>query len=302
MRVSRWLAVLGCSVLFAISAQAQTVCKFTGGAGDTKYTEYGSGLDPAEGLQNNGPAGADLNYYRLTVSGHGSTLNMIAFDRTAPGPTSHVVGDFDFRIGGTMGSHADGMGVALLPVSVYGATGNGPGIYEEGSNQFDGALGFGLDTFNNGGGDVGNPALPNGNDASEISLNVNNVGPPRSSFTYALDMYSLNIGGLTNAYNLHNDNLDDTLSLFDHCHFTVDIAPGGGATVTIQITSNQSPATSPNPLANPTPTLPQGTVFTAISATVPGVFPYEMRIGFGGRTGGANDTQDVANVSVTFSP
>jgi hypothetical protein len=299
MSLVRWLAVLGCLCLLAIPAQAQpTVSTFGGAATDTKYTEYGTGT----GLtMSGGPTGA-ANYYRLTMAGVGSTNNIIAFDLSATGPTSHVVGDFDFRIGGMPGTHADGIGVVLIPTSVYQKTGNGPpSISEEGSNAFDGAIGFGLDTYNNGlPFDVGNANLPNGTDASEVSVNYQGA-TARSIFIDAVDLYSMSIGGMTSAYNLHNDNFDDATSPFDHCHFTVDIGSSGAA-VTVQITSNQFPASSSNPLANPTTTIPAGTTFTAVSSTIPGVAPYEMRLGFGGRTGGANDTHDIANVNVTFSP
>lgn len=284
MSVVRWLAFLACVCMFVLPAYAQpTVSTFSGAATDTKFTEYGNGVGITSMVMNDGPAGADKNYYRLTTAGVGSTLNMIAFDLTAPGATAHVVGDFDFRIGGTAGTHADGIGIALLPTSVYGATGNGPSITEEGSSAKDGALGFGLDTFNNGGIDIGNSGLPNGSDADEVSVNI--LSPASNSyFLYAVDMW-----GLTNSgYNLHQDSVDDTATPFDHCHFTVDIGTGG-AMVSVTITSHQQDPTGGQP-------------FTVLNALVPGVTPYEMRLGFGGRTGGANDGHDIANVNITFSP
>jgi hypothetical protein len=115
---------------------------------------------------------------------------MIVFDLSAPGAIVHVVGGFDFRIGGTPGTHADGLGVALLPTSIYGPTGNGlngamqlPSITEEASQNFNGALGFGLDTYNNGVPfDVGNSALPNSSDADEISVSAATANPLAVSF------------------------------------------------------------------------------------------------------------------------
>jgi hypothetical protein len=279
--LSRWFGVLACLCLLASAAQADpTVQDFSAPAKGTSYAEYGTGTGAAN---NDGPAGAK-NYYRLTTSGVGNTLNMIAFDRTAAGATAHVVGDFDFRIGGTGGTHADGMGVALLPTSVWGTTGNGPSITEEGSSTFDGSLGFGLDTYNNGApADIGNPSLPNGNDADEVSVSFLNTSP-RAGFVYAVDLWSLTNQG----YNLHQDLLDDTATPFDHCHFTVDIG-SGGAMVSVTITSKQQDATNGQPI-------------NAVAALIPGVVPYEMRVGLGGRTGGANDSHDIANVNITFSP
>jgi hypothetical protein len=133
---------------------------------------------------------------------------------------------------------------------------------------------------------------------------MNPVVPPNtiSTFVYAVDMYALPIGpgASTMAYNLHNDNMLDN-SAFDTCSFSVIISPSGGATVTIMITSNQQPATSSAIDANPSTTLAPGTTFTALSTSV-FALPYEMRLGFAGRTGGANDSNDIANVNVTFSP
>ena len=217
-------------------------------------------------------------------------------------------------ISGPAGSlaHADGIGWALLPTSIYGQTGNGlngstklPSITEEGSGGKDGALGFGLDTYNNGAPtDIGDSSLPNTTDASEISVNLTPVTPAYvlSGFVYALDMYALPVGpgNSTNAYDIHNDNATDC-TVFDHCHFTVNIGAAGAAVV-VTITSNQPPATSTDLDANPYTTLAPGTSFTAVSTTVGGVQPYEMRLGFGGRTGGAFDNNDIANVSATFTP
>ena len=113
---------------------------------------------------NDGPPSA-VNYYRLTTAGVGSTNNTITFDLTAPGLSSHVVVDFDFRIGGTMdngtpSNHADGMGFALLNTAVYNKTGSGPALTEEAqglvTSARDNSFGFGLDTWDNG------PTPPNG--------------------------------------------------------------------------------------------------------------------------------------------
>jgi len=259
---------------------------------------------------NDGPTGVDANYYRLTSQGVGSLNNMIVFDLPTPtGPITQVTGSFDFRCGQQIGVHADGIGIALLPTSIYGQTGNGsgtstalPGITEEASQGSDGSIGFGLDTYNNAYPfDIGDPNLPNGTDSSEVSVNY--YAPGSSSFLYAVNLYALPIGpnGTKGAYNLHNDNMQDN-SAFDTCSFSVAISQTGAASVTITITSNQQPATSSAIDANPTTTLPVGSVFTAITTTVPGVLPYEMRLGFGGRTGGAYDSNDIANVNVTFSP
>ena len=321
MSRSHWLGALCCLCLLAVPALAQVTIKqdftaYPNAGSGTPFTEVNGSGQPGLGFNDGPPApGCTGSFYRLSYAGVGSTNNMVVFDLpTATGPITHVVGDFDFRCGGQLGAHADGMGVALLPTSVYGQTGNGlngtkplPGITEEGSAANDGALGFGLDTYNNGAPlDIGDSKLPNSTDASEFSVNLNPVVPAGviSTFVYAVDMYAMPIGpgNTTGAYDLHNDNATDCTA-YDHCHFTVTIDPNGaGAAVTVTITSNQPPATSNALDANPNTTLAPGTTFTALSTTVGGVVPYEMRLGFGGRTGGAYDNNDIANVNVTFSP
>ncbi len=284
MALSRWLLALGCLCLLAMPAQAQsTVQDFSNpGVKGTNYAEYGTGTGS---VQSGGPAGAS-NYYRLTQSGVGSTNNIIAFDLTSPGKASHVVGSFDFRIGGTLGCHADGIGLVLIDTSNFGTTGNGPSIAEEGSTNRGGGLGIGLDDYNNGNPyDTTSIGLPNSTDGDEVSVNLLNIGPPRFDFVYAVDLYTLTNSG----YNMHQDFLDDGTTPFDHCDFTVDIDPNGGAAVSVYITSSQQDSTS-------------GQRFKALSVVVPALLPYEMRVGFAGRTGGCDDTHDIANVNISFAP
>jgi hypothetical protein len=237
---------------------------------------------------NDGPAGA-VNYFRLTYAGVGSTNNEIAFNQTFPDHVAHVVADFDFRLGGSVGAgtYADGMGFALLPFAVYGSTGNGlngasplPSITEEGDNAQDGAISIGLDTFNNG-----LPFDPNNN---HLSLHFNSANV---AFNYAVSLTPF-------GYQLHQDNLDDTATAFDHLHMTVDIdANSGAATLSVTITSNQVNNTGENGTI-----LAPGASFTPISGfVIPGVGVYPMRVAFGARTGGASDNADIANVNVTFA-
>src|SRR5260370_9799038 len=100
MKLLRWLGVLGCLCLFALAAQADpTICTFSGSTADTPYTQYATQGNPGFVFMGGGPPG-NPNFYRLTFSGVGSTNAEIAFDLTAPGPTAHVIVDFDFRITG----------------------------------------------------------------------------------------------------------------------------------------------------------------------------------------------------------
>jgi hypothetical protein len=194
MALSRWLLALGCLCLLAMPALAQsTVQDFSNpGVKGTNYAEYGTGTGS---VQSGGPAGA-TNYYRLTQTGVGSTNNIIAFDLTSPGKSSHVVGSFDFRIGGTLGCHADGIGLVLIDTSNFGTTGNGPSIAEEGSTNRGGGLGIGLDDYNNGNPyDTTSIGLPNATDGDEVSVNLLRACCKINYFRVCLACYQLVVEG-----------------------------------------------------------------------------------------------------------
>jgi len=302
MRLPRWLVVLACLALLVMPAQAQnTMNDFSGGAGQTPYTEYGQGTP---GFVNNGPPGP-ANYYQLCSAGVGSTDWCIAFDRTLTGPASHITLDFDFSVGGTpgAGNYADGFGVALIPTSVFGAygpTGNGPVIAAEGPrapNTKDGSLTIGIDTYDNGLGD---------DDSSGFDIDNNTLKVQYAS-TDAISNFQLSLNPF--GYQCHQDTQS---TKFDHMTVTIAIDPnGGGALVTVQITSNQvgnagdPPGNRPSPTnrGGPGTTITAGTSFTPVSnLLIPGVMPYEMRLAFGARTGGATDNEAIANVNCVFAP
>jgi hypothetical protein len=249
-----------------------TVCTFTGAATDTNYTDYGSGTS---GFVNVGgpPGGANASYFRLCASGVGSTNWNVAFDQTDPNPITSLQLDVDFSIGGTKGAgnYADGMGIAFIPSSVYGTTGNGPSIVGEGDATFDGSISIGLDTFDNGNGQGSGFDLSN--NAISINFNSSNV-----VYHYVSDLNPFN-------YQTHQDTQSAS---FDHLTAMISIDPaGGGATVTVTITSNQTgnagdpPGNVPSPTnrGGPGTTVTPGTSFTPINGVViPGVAPYAMRL------------------------
>jgi hypothetical protein len=267
--------------VWACIAQADpTIQTFDGGG--TPYVLTGFGGDPADDTQ----AGPSGKCCRLTQATNGG-LNTIGFDRTQVGTVSHVLADFDFRIGDSTDgrSHgADGIGFVLLNTGgvfdgagdTYGAVGgvNDPVITED-ATLFQ-SLGIGFDTWHNN-----PPTDPNDNHVSiwysdaphrDFSETAGNV-----VFMQAQSLY-----GFGN-YKLHRPTLPDNAP-FDHANIVVDAVPGG-ANVTVTITPAGGSAFSP--LSN---------VFVA------GFVPYEMRVAFGARTGGENENHDIDNVNVTFSP
>jgi hypothetical protein len=295
MSFCRWLGVLGCLCLLAIPAQAQPTLQNFGvyppnptSPTSTSYTEYADGGSPGYQVVGGPPGGANATFYRLTTSGIGSTNANIAFDQTDPNNVTEATIDVDFSIGGTVGAnnYADGLGVALIPVSAYGTTGNGPSITEEGDNAQDGAISFGLDIYNNGA-----PYDPDGNHLSV------HYADPNTELVYAVSLTPFN-------YQLHQDVQSP---LFDHATFTVNIQPTGGATVSVTITSNQTGNTGDAGGQEGGPpngtTIPVGTSFQPVTNFfIPNVMPYQMRLGFGARTGGASDNIDITNVVANFTP
>lgn len=278
MKLLRCLGVVGCLLLFALPCLADpTIASWSGAPTDSNYNEKSFGGPP--GFVD-GPGPPDNpNFYRLTQAGVGSTNNVVVWDNTAAGPSSHVIIDIDFRIGGTagVGNYADGMGIVLLNDGVYGATGPiNQNITEEATTAFDSSLGFGLDTFNNGSlFDVS--AGLGGSETNELSLHyLAGNGPTQTLFLYAVAMDP-------SVYNLHQDTINDSGTPFDHLNATVDIG-ALGATVTVNINRGGTKLTPVNGLL------------------IPGVVPYEMRLGMGGRTGGATDNHDIGTVTVSFAP
>ncbi len=266
---ARWLGVFGCLLVLAAASQAaDTIQTFDGGG--TPYTLTPFGGDAADDTQAGPPGNGKC--CRLTQATNGG-LNTIAFDRTQVGAVSHVVADFDYRIGDSTDgrSHgADGIGFVLLNTAIYGTTADGPQITEEGSVYA--SLGFGFDTWDN------NPPLdPNDNHVS-VTYNDN---PARETTGNVMFLDALTLNPFN--YRLHRATLPDN-DPYDHAHITVD-AVTGGANVTVTIT----PA--------------GGAAFTPFNNLfVPGFVPYEMRVAFGARTGGENENHDIDNIHVTFAP
>jgi hypothetical protein len=186
---------------------------------------------------------------------------------------SHVVVDFDYRIGGTVGAaaaHADGIGFSLLNTADYGVSGPGTAITEEatGVATRDSSIGIGLDTWDNDGNGIPDP------DNNHISLHYTSS---TTSVSYAVSLTPF-------GYQLHKEpGFNDSGTAFDHLHMLVDIG-NHGATITVAVT----PA--------------GGTSFTPIyGLLIPFVSPYEMRAGFGARTGVSSDNHDIANIAIGFT-
>jgi hypothetical protein len=93
-----------------------------------------------------GPTGAG-HAIRLALEAPVPTLNSLAFDRSDAGSFDQTVVDFDFRIAPGRG-RADGLGVALLNTSAFGATGEvapqAP-FFAANEPSFKGSIGVGFD-------------------------------------------------------------------------------------------------------------------------------------------------------------
>jgi hypothetical protein len=247
MRLTLFLTVVICFSALTISARAQSTTQNFDGGG-TAFTLSNFGGPPATIV----PAGNPGNAVQLTYASAGSTVNTIAFDRTAVGPFTQVTANFDFFIGN--GSHADGFSFALLDTGTFGTTGASPGFGEE--PNLTKSFGAEFDTFNNG--EVSN---------NYVALHFNG-----SSDLAVQDLYPLSFI-LSNA-------------AWNHAQITITPVAGGS-----DVTMTLSPSTGSG---NPTVT-PFSDVFIA------GLNPYESRVAFGARTGGATEDMLLDNINVSFS-
>ncbi|MFC1805640.1 PEP-CTERM sorting domain-containing protein [Planctomycetota bacterium] len=163
---------------------------------------------PGPALTGGGPTG---QYLRLINTVNGQS-NHYAYDLTDAGAYSTINASFDFRASGSA-DPADGFGFMLLPTSVYGNTGVGPGGYFESEEpNIAGVLAIGVDLY------------PTGSGVNDVSLHVN--GTERRNVT------------------LNPATLDLDAGVFHRANVTVAQVPGG-SNVTLQLTADINGGASP---------------------------------------------------------
>ncbi len=203
------------------------------------------------------PGGWDGNFCRLTEAVN-SQSNSLSFNQAIDMTgNTYAAAAFEFRIDNGPGG-ADGFGVALLDTAIHGAdaTNPAPGFSEE--PNLAGSLGVGFDTFNNAGTDE--PDL-NASEPNSVSLHYD--------------------GQLLE----HVSIADTDIPLFE----TADPATVFVANIFVQF-GDGDPLVTVNIVGGGSAIAP------ILDVPVPGLTPYEFRLAFHGRTGGANANQDLDNI------
>lgn len=199
------------------------------------------------------------------VDNVGSQNNSIAFNPSNDGNWSTLVIDFDFLIlnddSSQNGSGADGVAMAYLNTANFGTDTVVPTpVFSEEANITN-SFGVGFDTFRN----ANDPAGPNGEtETSRSSVSVHWNGAVIAD----LDVTGAAIGS---------------------------IEVGNAMHATIIVTQNDPTSSNVNVVVQ---NLVDGSAaIVAQDINVPGLVPYQGRIAFNGRTGGANQTAMIDNVS-----
>jgi len=238
-------------------AMADTTAAFDGGA-DTPVTleTFGDPGGPSIEAAGGNPGG----FLRLTDAINGQN-NFATFDNSDAGSFPAANFSFDFIVDPTAtGSSADGFSFSFADTATHGSSGGiGAPAFTPEDPAAAGILGFGFDTWNNGGAfDV--PGIEPGNDYSEISVFYNGALVSRIDDTRLLPV---------------------SLALDDGAWHEVDGAVNFAAgTVSLSVDGQA--------------------MFSDVA--VPGLVPFESRIMFAARTGGANELAGIDNLNVQFVP
>ena len=244
------------------TARAATIVSFDGGA-DSPYTLQQFGANPAPSVQASG--GNPGGYLRLTVT-IGTQNNFVPVDQTDPGLFRQSTFAFDFRIDSIVNGGADGISFSYLDTSIYGTSGGLAGaIFTPEDPATSGVLGFGFDTYGN--------AAPNDytdpNTGAEFGPNYSEISVFSNGSLVA--------------------RVDDTRAL--PTPFTLKDLAWHHATGVVDFgTGNQD-----GKISLSVDNIP---VFSDVA--VPDLVPFESRVLFAGRTGGAYERASIDNLNVLY--
>lgn len=210
-----------------------------------------------------GDATSDGGFLRVIQDNINGQFNTVAFDRTDVGAFGTTVIDFDFRFYDPPGGNpaADGMSLLLIPTSIYGASGPGAQGFTAEEPNVGGTFAIGLDIWN--------PSVQN-----DVSVHWN--GTEVSNVT--LDPNQIDL-----------DNATVNVPTFHHARVEINQLNPLQSHVLFQVQSDIGEVNGPS-----------GPVITAFDGLV-GMTPYENRVQFAARTGGANMSGDVDNLNVSYS-
>jgi hypothetical protein len=166
--------------LFAGMASAATIVNFDSGADPSLYTldRFGAQPGPTVAATDGNPGG----FLQITRE-FGGLHNFVPFNQTDPGTFAVSTFAFDFRIDRLGGGGADGISFSYLDTATHGTTGTVGALFTAEDPAAAGVLGFGFDTYGNGGAFDANDFAGN---YSEITVFFNGVIVSRVDDTRAL--------------------------------------------------------------------------------------------------------------------
>ncbi len=247
------------SLLCGSSFAAATIQNFDGGAGETPVS-FSNFSDPtvANGGASIQTTGGNPGGFLQVTNNVNGQHNYATLDRTQTGTVPASTFAFQFRVDNLGAGGADGFSFSYFNTSTAGITGSfaaAPFTAEDPATA--GVLGFGFDTWGNGGAFDANS---NSADYSEVSLFYN--------------------GALISR-------IDDTRLLT----IPLNLKDGAWHSVTGNVNFLGASASL---------SIDGQSIFG--NTAVPGLVPYESRVGYGARTGGANERVSIDNLNVQFVP
>ena len=212
--------------------------------------------------------GWDGDFLRVTHA-ENSQNNTISFEQLYSGEYEELSIEFEFRIDNGPGG-ADGLGIAYLNSATYGTDTSAPNPSLQEEPNLVGSFGVGFDTFNNGGGPDAD--IPGGDASTPNSVSLHWDGAKVANFDLSPTAIPL----------IEFDLFATPDALITASILVVPNVTGSEVTVTLDDGKNE--------------------VLVYDAFQIDGFFPYDGRLAIGGRTGGANQNQDVDNVRVAVTP
>jgi PEP-CTERM motif len=250
-------------------AHGQLVQNFGGGGSAYTTGTYVGTLTPT--INSNGPAG-NTTYLRMEDSNNNEN-NAIYFDRVNASSYGSISGSFDFRIFNGTAPPADGFGLLFLSTGTYGNSGV-PATLPTSL----GAVAWERPVV--GGSNPVNPSFAN---AVGFSANIYNGNPISQSGVYFNDTTLTSGNPTPGGYTFYKGAGTDGGTAFDRATFSLDL-----------VNHTFSLSIAPNITGTPV------TLYSNFS--IPGLVADNFRLGLGTRTGGLNQTLDLTNFNVNFTP
>jgi hypothetical protein len=231
------------------------------GGNDTIHTFQQRGTGPAPTIE---PADGNPGGFLQITTNENSIHNFVPFDQTDPGTFPFVIFSLDFRFDNLGAGGADGFSFSLMDTSIFGTTGGltGAPFTAEDPSSF-GVLGFGFDTW--------------GNAAPTDFVDPNTLAEFGANYSEISLFFN---GGSPKA------RIDDTRLL----PTPLDLKDGAWHTASGLVEFDAGRAS-----------LSVDGIVIFDRVLVDELVPFDSRVNFASRTGGANERTSIDNVNVQWS-